>query len=49
MPEVTFVDSAPPVPTLCRHAAVAGSATAAADPLAAIMALSEDERLALFT
>ncbi len=50
MPEVTFVESVPPAPALAENAAAAPAAQPPpSDPLAAIMALSEDERLALFT
>jgi hypothetical protein len=56
MPEVSVFDSAPPKPdvvetSMAAPAARSASATALppVDPLLAIMALSEDERIALFT
>jgi hypothetical protein len=49
MLEVTFVESAPPAPAVVETAAAEPAAPPPSDPLAAIMALSEDERLALFT
>ena len=54
IPEVSVFDSAPPAPDVVEQAAaqpaaVPKTAQTPADPLAAIMALSEDERIALFT
>lgn len=48
-PEATFAASAQPAPDIAEPAAAQPAAPPPADPLAAIMALSEDERLALFT
>jgi len=50
MPEVSFIDRAPPAPAIGdKTAARPAVQPPPSDPLAAIMALSEDERLALFT
>ena len=49
MLEVTFVESASPAPADVETAAAEPAAPPPSDPLAAIMALSEYERLALFT
>jgi hypothetical protein len=50
MPAVSFLDSVPAAPAVGKKTAAAPAAQPPpTDPLAAIMALSEDERLALFT
>jgi hypothetical protein len=49
MPEVTFAESLPPAPPVVETIAAEPVASPPPNPLAAIMALSDDERLALFT
>jgi hypothetical protein len=49
VPEETTISSAPLGPTVIEPVAIVKPAPPPADPLAAIMALSEDERTALFT